>query len=576
LPREVDIHFAGDDPSDRAFAESLAEQVRPFARPVFRDVDELDRLDEQGVPRPVALPGAPIFILSPSLLAKDWNRRKLLNATPRAGVMKHTGFFVCRGITLSELRGRYPDLDPLFFRVSIGDETQIPELLAELRAYCDFLAHRLPSALRVLAVMQLSTLVQFLGYVLWPLGFLSVVLPLPLVVWLVMDLAQVAAWKAGLLAAVSLFGLGWWSAFFPAMDLWPWLGRRWRFPRPDPDGDETLGVDPAYCRAWPSRGLLAPPPENHSGALCTDQDLQCACIWWLDRSRRARLWAVLRSLWMALPALLCLTRLPGYGALALALFAAGLLYPPLYYWTSNRMRIVSYWRLGLTDEELDRTGRFFFPLARHQLLMTASEQRLAFRLWLDSQTLGGPKRQRLWFRPRPRVFVSYSWHTPAEVALAGEIAAALRDAGVEVFLDKRDIGRFGAWRARVSEAIMRATHVIVVAGSDAAAARVFPREIRAAFQRLYTEMLPSFLCVAEPETVPGLIAGPDLPLELRFLLSWCPALSPREARNPALLLALLRQRSRQGLVRDWLCGLFPGVALPLLQKRLRTITEVHP
>jgi len=60
----------------------------------------------------------------------------------------------------------------------------------------------------------------------------------------------------------------------------------------------------------------------------------------------------------------------------------------------------------------------------------------------------------------------------------------------------------------------------------------------------------------------------ELPPELRFLLLWCPLLTPDEACDAATIGAVLRQRSRQGLLRDWLCALLPSVGLSAIRRRM--------
>jgi len=205
---------------------------------------------------------------------------------------------------------------------------------------------------------------------------------------------------------------------------------------------------------------------------------------WLKNAEGAGIWALVRSAWLALPALAFALKWPHYAAWGVAPFFVGLAFPPLYYWATNRMRLISYWRKGLTAEELDRTDRFFLPWACAQSSLSSEEEQVVFRLWLERQAMGMSLRQRLWFRPRLRVFVSYSWHTAAEVELATKIAKSLHENGVRVFLDKRDIGRFGAWRARISDAILECTHAVVVVGAGTTEARIFPREIKMAVPTL--------------------------------------------------------------------------------------------
>ena len=113
----------------------------------------------------------------------------------------------------------------------------------------------------------------------------------------------------------------------------------------------------------------------------------------------------------------------------------------------------------------------------------------------------------------------------------------------------------------MSAALLDSTHVFVVVGPHVLQGAVIRRELKLTLQRSNTEVLPAVVCVTDPAAAKELRDRPDLPEELRFILAWCPRLSPQEAESPEILGRLVRQRRRQGLLRDWLTLVAPVGAM---------------
>jgi|GEM_PF-7089685 len=101
MERAVSIFYSGDDPLDTNFANRIASDVRRYARPFLVNTDELDRMYDRGEEHPEHFKGAAVFILSPSMMKKEWNRLKLINSAPQLGWAGHTAFYICRGMSFS-------------------------------------------------------------------------------------------------------------------------------------------------------------------------------------------------------------------------------------------------------------------------------------------------------------------------------------------------------------------------------------------------------------------------------------------------------------------------------------------
>src|SRR4051812_24648392 len=98
--------------------------------------------------------------------------------------------------------------------------------------------------------------------------------------------------------------------------------------------------------------------------------------------------------------------------------------------------------------------------------------------------------------------------------------------------------------------MLRATHVVIVIAGGVSPDRIIVREFREILLRWYFELLPSVICVVQPGVARELRANRATPLELRFILTWCPRLTPEEATDRDILAYILRQRRRTGRLGD--------------------------
>ena len=70
-------------------------------------------------------------------------------------------------------------------------------------------------------------------------------------------------------------------------------------------------------------------------------------------------------------------------------------------------------------------------------------------------------------------------------------------------------------------------------------------------------MMPAVICVADPDEARALRDDPQTPLDVRFLLTCCPRMTPAEAIDPKRLRYIIDLTRRQGKWSDWLATLSP-------------------
>jgi hypothetical protein len=219
----------------------------------------------------------------------------------------------------------------------------------------------------------------------------------------------------------------------------------------------------------------------------------------------------------------------------------------------------AYWILGMSDEEMERTARFFSPWG----FRITTEFEYRYR-----GTHGGQLMHRPWLRKQPKVFISYAWRDEEHTSAARTLQQTISHIGMPCFLDRRQIpGKFASWRVYVTDEILRCTHFFVVLGPNVHEAQVMHREIRTALQRWNTELEPAMVCVVEPE-VAAALERENLSPELQYLLQEVPKITYAEAACSDIVARLLFQRRRQGLWQDWLTLLWPA-------KRLQRFLEVE-
>jgi hypothetical protein len=75
------------------------------------------------------------------------------------------------------------------------------------------------------------------------------------------------------------------------------------------------------------------------------------------------------------------------------------------------------------------------------------------------------------------------------------------------------------------------------------------------------ELLPAVICVVEPGVCEQLASDLSVPVAIRFLLRFCPQMTPAEASQPALVRYVVELTRRQGKWSDWRLLLSPSTAM---------------
>ena len=554
----IQIFHAGDDPADRAFAEQIASMASGFADPVFMDTDEFDRQDDTGDYRPEGFRGTPVYVLSPGLLDKDWNRAKLVGSIPLLGKAGWQGFFICRGINVHGLLRQYPDLTDLHDKVMIGNEDDLPEMVDELREYLP-LKEGLQRRSRFGAlVMALCLPLLVLGYPMYLLSYVGVPAAILLMINLLAEAGMSAVWEVRL-ACLCLYAAGFLLNTLPAMDLWPWMGRRWILPAGASDIDLTRNSSPASAQLWTQMLCLEAPQPGRASAECTEKDLRLIVRGWLGAVRRSAALRAWLMLLLIVPSLVALSfRTEAMPTIALLALLVGFIAPILYYRATRTVHRNLYELIGLSRKEMARSDEALGMTSAPRGLPTPVGWRMGAAV--AAQSLSSWRVRRRWFRQRDRVFISYAWADQEQISMAEPIASCLDRMGCNCFLDRRGIqGRFSAWRGRVARELLECTHLIAIIGPRAAKGGVMGREIQTVLHRWQTELSPSVICVVHPELSEQVLGEEaDLPFAFRLLLRWCPQLDYDQAIEPETLAYLIRQRRRQGLLQDWLSVIEPS------------------
>jgi len=595
----VTIWHCPSDEQNRGFAERIFEGIQKSTYAELKDLqslklsrteawDEIMNVDKDPILRShTEPPGIPVVVISPAIVSRNDLRKKVLDAAPARNVPGHEAFFICRGIAVADLRNAYPDLAPLYNDIMIGEESDLDALLAELRACIDTrrqrgyhgVVRRCADWLHVFfagtfSMLSPLTVVAQLAYLVPPIILAHLLLPVP---WL-----HGIAWGAVLFA---LFAVGMEFNYPGTADLWPWLGRHWRL---DASGDGERSLDlpdvPLDLRAignWLIKQTHIHPPERLTRPFCTQQERTDAVCGWYSALVYMRKQRVLCLFYLLLPvAAFMFLRAPQMLFPAVAALLAGLFVPPLASRGANMSRYIEYLRSGLTESRLATNRRFVRSAGRliradTRPATTGTEPGETLREiegFAIRQAFVNGRLRGLWFPRADQLFISYAWHDEGEVPIARAVKNAVDQLRpvVPCFLDQRHItSRFAAFRSAVSSELLRSTHVIFIIGPHFRKGEVVQREVATTLQRWYVEVLPTVICVVEPEVASALLKSDDLSPTLQLLLTWCPCLSVEEATNPTLLGRIIAQRRRQGLWRDW-CTLFaPGAALQRMTQSFR-------
>ncbi len=472
----------------------------------------------------------PVFILSPGMLRPKHYRQKLVKATPSRNLPGRMAFHICRGITSADIRAQYPDLRQLFLDVMVGDEVDLPTMVEELRAYIEHSPDRVGLAERLWMVARLlgANVMYWVGAV----GYYGYFVAFPIALGLVLSLL-LSSGRPGLETAAACYVLycaGYGTNLVRPLDLWPWLG-------------------PAWC-------IGARPLGGHADSVRALSGFMDAIGPWQRMADAARLLRFGALCWLVIPGASALVG-SDWAWAGIAAFVFGLTMPQLWSATLQFFTRRAYWQLGMTDEEMRRTARFFSSWG----LDTATAFEYRYR-----GTRGGQLVHRPWLPRPPNVFISYAWRDEERTPVARTLEHTISAMGIPCFLDTRRIpGKFASWRTYIVNELLDCTHFFVVLGPNVREAKVMHREIRTALQRWSTGLEPAVICAVEPG-VAAALAAEDISPELEYLLHEAPKITYAEAARSDVVARLLSQRRRQGLWYDWLTLLWPA-------KRLRQFLE---
>jgi len=556
---EQDIHicFGGDIEADRVFADTLKVSLalKAPASVYLFDIHEFERM--QDAYQHSAAVGTFIYILSDKLVSDDSVRSKLLMTGQKASIPGYMYFYICHDTTYKELRESYPEMEDLGDRVMIGDDNAVKAMLEQAVAY----ACRRPKIMRrlrrLVAACFLPSHAGVLVGTLLPLLYGSAP-----IVWL---LLFASASAPCIRAMVPDFLLAVAACQFVALlihrqrafDFWPFLGSRLNCTL----STHACAQQSTWMRsvlgfwAWSDDTHARNKKEVHEERCLTSEQSLHSLRAWSGLIMESRLYTLTVLFAGGFAVFLCSRNIPHAEILVLLGGMLGLALPPWVAWSQRLVKHIGYWRLGLTSSELDRTATFF-------RIDSLNDRFIGNLSYLSHKML------RSWLRQKPRVFISYSWTADEKRGLAPTVHQTLKKLGIDHFYDKNNIrSEFAAWRASVSDALTSCTHVLLLLDDSMPANQVVDREIRTAVQRLHTDIFPSFICVAEPQTVASLLAKEDIPFELRWLLEWTPCISPQEATCSHILEAVIRQRTRQGRLADFATMLFPGKYMKLFLSR---------
>jgi hypothetical protein len=164
-----------------------------------------------------------------------------------------------------------------------------------------------------------------------------------------------------------------------------------------------------------------------------------------------------------------------------------------------------------------------------------------------------------WAATADYAFLSYLWGDDG--GMSARLAEACTTAGVGHFLDKENAEEFGLFRRGLAEGIAKCTHFFLVLSPKIVdPKRYIHREIEMAMGLWDIEMLPAIICVVEPDLAERLRTDPAVSLEIRFLLTFCPQMTPTEAAQPAIVRYIVEFTRREGKLHDWLALLSPATA----------------
>lgn len=614
------IHAVNE--AEKALARNIVDNLGKLsARPVLLSAAELvaryrERTRSFGRFGGI-LPGTVIGLFSESMLRDSDQRTALLSSVEGTSIIDFRHHFICLGITPQEVQRRFPDLAPIYENVMLRSESELESVIQDVRSN---FSQRIPGfwevarpgyriALGMVVALLLAQLGRIYGLRLILAGLLAVMLYM-----------RANQMTMAVVLAISFFAVGLGLNRIDPLDLWPWLGTRWKWPAsldslhsPRPavlgplvftstifggaatmiTGNRTpLGiglivgivlqaVTDALCESRGMRRLRAararyPSDLAKDGRTCDSGNLRealrsCLIVRNFDLTVVGGSLVIL--LFVSLIAAARFTWIHGFVWLATLIFGA---ISPSISAASFAFASGPIIRLqGLTDTHLSRIRRPFEKTGGRRPITYAQgiddvrlptfaqneEERKEFLQFPFLQRIPAAQSLRLWFTPPDFAFISYVWVDAQNCNTAELLDLALTQSEIPHFRDIQSIAdRFDVWRKHVAVALASCTHFFLVVSPGIRLGQVVHREVETAIQRLSLEMLPAVICVVNPEEAHTLLNDYTTPLPVRVLLASCPQITTAEAADPRLVRYIVEQTRRQGKWNDWLTMLSPAAA----------------
>jgi hypothetical protein len=609
-----DIHVLHSaDALDHRLADTVAASLHDLpAKPVLLPAEKLVAQYRERRQIPVVghvatiVPGDMVVVLSETLLRDAAQREAMIAAADGTSLVDFRHYYICRGITPEEVRARFPDLALIYENVLLRSEDELPAVLEDIKrsftkSIPTFKEHFGRGIVMILGT-SVALALSRLGHIYTFRLVLATGLALLLYV-------QGNATLTAVLVAACFYTVGLGMSRIRPLDLWPWPGRCWRWPvSPGPRRwlQPVTPIGPlafagAACGAaaamltghrdwlWKTligavalqavidtvcmrrelarivrlaAGEIPDPPKNET--TCDPAQLHAALTSWLA-VRLSNLMKTFAPLVVVaiIAAIGAMTFSKQYALAWLAAFAAGALAPTIIAatWLAADREVIR--SKGLTTQHLARIGQtyrdvgvdgvpFNLGVDDEALASFDEAQKNELRRFAFHQRIGPDQSFRPWFTPHDFAFISYVWSDEATLNLAERLDGTLAAAGIPSFRDKRGIlDPYAAWREEIALALTRCTHFFIIVSPGIKTAQVVLREIQTVVYRWRLEMSPAVICIADPNDVPTLRNDPKTDLNVRFLLSCCPYLTPEAATDARQVREIVEYTRRQGKWKDW-------------------------
>ena len=494
-----------------------------------------------------------------------------------------TIFCICKGVASELIRAEYPDLKRLYSNVDVGNQDHFDILIEELEAYLSPTASRV-DPIKASLLHSFANSIYKLRYILYfPLVALIFMLaPFSGMVASMRNDPSIGPRSHLIFGALAFFNLGLWLTRVPALDLWPWLGRRWQTSREHCSPHRTHVFSVNAAAMWVKKGCLDGIPSDITWNESTGEEYSRAKLAWLQTLYMFIAKRTALLLFLGSPALYFFDSYDfSYISISAFAFLAGIVLPSVFRWRSKVQTRIENWRIGLEDREFER-GRLIFSPGGYNVpnldgSITPSYTGKDFSVsekswmvhWLSEILLRSTSAEREWLPKNDHIFISYPWASSSATLTAKNLyETVLNDIGKKVFLDKQDVCPFSAWRIQVVEAITNCTHVFVVIGGSSDRGETWHRELKMVLHRWNTELEPSVICVVDKDVLSNILSDANTPLELRFLLQWCPVISHAEAGDVQTVAAIIKQRKRQGKLSDYLTLMCPFLGISRFKQNI--------